>query len=298
MRAWVEGFGWAGPFLFMGLYALATLLFLPGSLLTLAGGAVFGLGPGTFYNLTGATVGAGLSFLAARHLLGDWVESKTRGRLAQLKQGVEREGWQFVAFVRLIPLFPFNLLNYALGLTRIRFWTYLAVTYLAMLPGAFVYTYIGVVGKNALAGQDNLAQIGPQALLALGLLALVIYLPKLYLARKSSKPAMMSVEELKEGLSGSELLLVDLRDEEDYRSRGFIPQGQNIPLARLRESMDGLLGYKEEPIALICTTSIRSFKAYELLRKEGFQKVAVVDGGIKQWSEKGFSLRSNQEDPA
>jgi len=134
LQGWIEGAGLAGPLLFMLIYALGTVFFLPGSVLTLAGGALFGPVLGTFYNLTAATIGATLAFLIARYLAGDWVERKTGGRMKQLKQGVEGEGWRFVAFVRLVPLFPFNLLNYALGLTRIKLSHYIIASYLCMLP--------------------------------------------------------------------------------------------------------------------------------------------------------------------
>ena len=103
--------GPVAPLLFILIYALATVLFLPGSVLTLAGGALFGPVLGTLYNLTGATLGATLAFLIARYLAADWVADKTGGRVKQLINGVEAEGWRFVAFVRLVPLFPFNLIS-------------------------------------------------------------------------------------------------------------------------------------------------------------------------------------------
>ncbi|MCO6413452.1 MAG: TVP38/TMEM64 family protein, partial [Thiogranum sp.] len=129
LEVWIQDAGFWAPLLFMLVYAVAAVLFLPGSVLTLAGGALFGPVLGTFYNLTGATIGAALAFLIARYLASDWVANKTGGRLKQLIKGVEGEGWRFVAFTRLVPLFPFNLLNYALGLTRIRFSHYLLATY-------------------------------------------------------------------------------------------------------------------------------------------------------------------------
>jgi uncharacterized membrane protein YdjX (TVP38/TMEM64 family) len=119
LETWVSSAGAAGPLLFMALYALATVLFLPGSVITLAGGALFGPVWGTLWNLTGATIGASLAFLIARYLGADWVARRAGPRLQSLNEGVSAEGWRFVAFVRLVPLFPFNLLNYALGLTRI-----------------------------------------------------------------------------------------------------------------------------------------------------------------------------------
>ncbi|WPL16611.1 SNARE associated Golgi protein [Thiorhodovibrio winogradskyi] len=114
-EAWINGTGTAAPLSFIGLYALATLLFLPGAVLTLAGGKLFGPLWGTLYNLLGATLGATMAFLIARHLAGDWVRTRAKGLIARLMQGVEAEGWRFVAFTRLVPLFPFNLLNYALA---------------------------------------------------------------------------------------------------------------------------------------------------------------------------------------
>jgi uncharacterized membrane protein YdjX (TVP38/TMEM64 family) len=176
LEHWVSEAGAAGPLLFMLIYTIATVLFLPGSLLTLAGGALFGPLWGTLYNLTGATLGATLAFLVSRYLVSDWVERKSRGKLKQLKQGVEDEGWHFVALVRLVPLFPFNLLNYALGLTRLRLGHYIIASYLCMLPGALAYTYLGYAGREAVAGGEGLIQKG---LLALGLLALVAVLPRL-----------------------------------------------------------------------------------------------------------------------
>jgi uncharacterized membrane protein YdjX (TVP38/TMEM64 family) len=176
LEQWVARAGIAGPILFIAVYAVSALLFLPGSVLTLAGGALFGPWLGTLYNLTGATLGATLAFLAARHMAGDWVRSKSGNRLLRLQAGVETEGWRFIAFVRLVPLFPFNLLNYALGLTRIRLLHYVLASWIFMLPGALAYTYLGYAGREAITGGDG--YIG-KVLLAIALLAAIIYLPRL-----------------------------------------------------------------------------------------------------------------------
>ncbi len=176
LARWLAEAGPWAPLAFILIYALATVLFLPGSVLTLAGGALFGPVLGTFCNLTGATLGAALAFLVARHLAGDWVARRMGPRLGRLVAGVEAEGWRFVAFVRLVPLFPFNLLNYALGLTRLRFWPYVVTSYVAMLPGAVAYTYLGYAGREAVAGGEGVVRKG---LLALALLALVAFVPRL-----------------------------------------------------------------------------------------------------------------------
>jgi uncharacterized membrane protein YdjX (TVP38/TMEM64 family) len=176
--------GGSAPVLFIALYVLATVLFLPGSVLSLAGGALFGPWLGTLYNLTGATLGAALAFVIARYLAADWVTRRSGGRLKQLIQGVEREGWRFVAFTRLVPLFPFNALNYALGLTRIRLGPYVLTSLICMFPGGFAYTYLGYVFREAVfgvTGDENLLE--SKALLfniaiAVGLIIAVLYLPR------------------------------------------------------------------------------------------------------------------------
>ena len=186
LEHWIQNAGLAGPLVFIALYTLATLLFLPGSLLTLAGGALFGPLWGTLINLTGATLGAALAFLVARYLAADWVQDRAGGLLKRLIQGVEAEGWRFVAFTRLVPLFPFNLLNYALGLTRIPFVHYLLATALCMLPGALAYTWLGYAGREALAGGAGPIQKG---LIALALLAALLFLPRLIARlRRGSSP--------------------------------------------------------------------------------------------------------------
>ena len=298
LETWVASFGWAGPLVFVLVYVLATILFLPGSLLTLAGGALFGLGLGTLFNLAGATIGAGISFLLARGLLAEWVESKTKGKLAQLKEGVEKEDWQFVAFVRMVPLFPFNLLNYALGLTRIGFWRYLVTSSITMLPGALVYTYIGFLGKQAVSGGDGWAETSPKALLALGAFAVVAYLSKLYFSRKKSPTFMISVEQLHRRLVKGELLLLDLRDAEDFQTKGNITGAKNIPLPMLPDLVGQIADWKEKPVTLICTTAIRSQKARLFLLEKGFKDLSVVDGGMKAWNATGIATEGRSSESA
>ena len=176
LEGWIQSFGVWGPAFFVGLYALATVLFLPGSIFSMAGGMLFGPVWGTLYNLTGATIGATIAFMIARYLASDWVARKAGGRLGRLIAGVEAEGWRFVAFVRLVPLFPFNLLNYALGLTRIRLSHYVLASFICMFPGGLAYTYLGYAGREAATGSEGAIQKG---LIALGILAAVAFLPRL-----------------------------------------------------------------------------------------------------------------------
>jgi len=287
LERWVAEAGAAGPILFMLIYAIGTVFFLPGSVLTLAGGAIFGPVLGTFYNLTGATLGATIAFVIARYLASEWVEGKTGGRLKQLKEGVEGEGWRFVAFVRLVPLFPFNLLNYALGLTRIKLLHYVIASYLCMLPGAIAYTYLGYAGREAVAGGGGMIQKG---LLALALLAVVAFLPRL-IGRLRQKP-MLSIPELKQRLdNGEDILVLDVRSAQDYAGeQGHIAASTNIPLEELPNRLAELGDYEERPIVLVCRTDRRSSQASKLLTREGFADVHVAKGGMTDWNANGYSI--------
>ncbi len=283
----INSFGPHAWLAFMLVYALGTVLFFPGSLLTLAGGAMFGPVMGTFYNLTAATIGASLAFLIARYLASDWVEAKTGGRLKQLKDGVEHEGWRFVAFVRLVPLFPFNLLNYALGLTRIRFSHYLIATYACMLPGAIAYTYLGYAGREAIAGGESLIQ---KAMLALALLAIVAFVPRIIACFRPG--SSITISELQQKLLAKDkLVLIDLRSEEDFHSvSGHIKNAINIPLEAIEADLSPLSPYHELSIAFICTTDKQSKKAAQLLSGQNFKNIHVVSGGMKKWQEKNLPV--------
>ncbi len=176
LTGWVRQLGWLAPLVFIACYAAATVFFLPGLLFTLAGGVLFGPLYGTLYNLVGATIGATLAFLTARYIAYDWVTQRTGNRLQQLLKGVEEEGWRFVAFVRLVPLFPFNLLNYALGLTRLRLSHYIITSFIFMAPGGAAYTYLGYAGREVAGGGENFIK---KALLALAVIATIAFASRL-----------------------------------------------------------------------------------------------------------------------
>jgi uncharacterized membrane protein YdjX (TVP38/TMEM64 family) len=177
---------WA-PALFVTLYAVGTLLFLPGSVLSLAGGALFGPVWGVVINLSGATLGAIFAFLTGRYLAANLVARRSGPRLQRLLAGIEAEGWRFVAIARLVPFLPFNVLNYAFGLTRIPLLPYAAASFVCMIPGAVAYTSAGHAGRDlATQGSDAL----PQVLAAIGLLALMAFVPRV--VRQLRRPGPMS----------------------------------------------------------------------------------------------------------
>ncbi len=285
LQAWVEGAGAAGPVIFIAIYAAATVLFLPGAVITLAGGALFGPVWGTLWNLSGATLGATLAFLIARHLGADWVARRAGPRLRSLNEGVSAEGWRFIAFVRLVPLFPFNLLNYALGLTRIPLPAYVLASAIFMLPGALAYTWLGYAGREALAGGQDIVR---NILIALALVSTISFLPRLI--RRLRTPPMLSVEALRDQLEGGDrVLLLDVRPETDFNGEwGHIPGARSIPLEHLPARLGEL--ERDRPVRLVCRTDRRSAQAESLLAKAGFADVRVIQGGMTAWRDRGWPV--------
>ncbi|WP_050805588.1 TVP38/TMEM64 family protein [Legionella drancourtii] len=152
---WVEQLGWFAPILFLVIYCLASIMFLPTMVITFAGGAIFGPFLGTVLNLLGATWGAACSFLITRHLIFDWF-SRTKGvKVSGLIDEVDQKGWGFVALLRLFPIIPFNLVNYGLGVTGIKFRTYLITTFVFLIPPEIIYTYFGYAGMDILLTQGS-----------------------------------------------------------------------------------------------------------------------------------------------
>ena len=149
---WVAGLGPLGPIAFVLGYAVAVVAFVPGSVLTLAAGAIFGLAEGTVYVFIAAVIGSTLAFLIARHGARATIEKRIEGdaRFAAIDRAVGAEGRKIVLLLRLSPVFPFNLLNYALGLTKVRLVDYLVAS-LGMLPGTLLYVYTGKLAGDVAA---------------------------------------------------------------------------------------------------------------------------------------------------
>lgn len=156
MLAWVDGLGTWGPIAFIAIYNIATIVFIPGSILTLGGGILFGVGWGSIYVFIAATTGATLAFLIGRYLSRDWVIQQIVGnvKFAAIDQAIAREGFKIVVLTRLSPVFPFNLLNYAFGITNVSLRDYVLGS-IGMIPGTILYVYIGsLLGDLAMLGTD------------------------------------------------------------------------------------------------------------------------------------------------
>lgn len=279
---------WA-PLAYLGLYAAGTIAFLPGALFALAGGALFGPVWGTVLNLAGATIGASIAFLVARYIAGGWVERTAGGRVKRLVEGVEAEGWRFVAFVRLVPLFPFNLTNYALGLTRIKFVTYVVTSLICMAPGAIAYTWLGHAGREALTRDASAIRYG---LLALGLLAAIAFLPRLARRlRASTTPRWIETNELANRLGRGAATIIDVRSPEELAGPfGHIETALNIPLGELPDRLIEISAHRNEPVIVVCRTDKRSANAAALLGEAGFRDVRVLRGGMERWIRDGLPV--------
>ena len=175
---WVESLGTLGPLAFIGGYILATVAMVPGLLLTLAGGALFGLVRGTLYVFVAASIGATAAFLISRHVVRDAVVRRvsTDERFAAVDAAIAREGRKIAFLIRLSPLFPFNVTNYALGLTAVRLRDYV-IACIGMLPGTILYVYYGrLIGDVANVVSGARAPRGPEywLLLVTGLVATIL----------------------------------------------------------------------------------------------------------------------------
>lgn len=192
---WVQGLGIWGPIVFILGYMVATVAFAPGVILTLAAGAIFGLVRGTLYTFLGATLGAAAAFLVARYAARRAIEKKIAGnpRFAAIDRAVAKEGLKIVALLRLSPVFPFNLLNYALGLTRVRFLDYLLACF-AMLPGTILYVYYGQAAGSLAAAAGGHYQKGTGYWVTLGIGLLATLVVTTFITRLAGKALQQQID--------------------------------------------------------------------------------------------------------
>ena len=172
---WVENLGAIAPIAFILIYIIATVAFLPGSILTLGAGVLFGIFEGSIYVFLGATIGATLAFLVGRYLARGWISQKIEGKqkFRAIDRAVGKEGFKIVLLTRLSPVFPFNLLNYGLGVTGVSLKDYVLAS-VGMIPGTIMYVYIGsLAGSLATIGCDTQADANPIAQWAIRILGFI-----------------------------------------------------------------------------------------------------------------------------
>lgn len=176
LRQMIAGYGLLAPLIYMLIYSVAPALLLPGLPITIAGGILFGPLWGVVYTIIGSTVGACTAFLISRYVARGWIEEKLRSpRWRRLDESVEKNGWKVVAFTRLIPLFPFNLLNYAFGMTKIGFLPYAAATFICMLPACIAFIVFSSSLLDLVSGK-----VSPSLIIGIALIVLVSLIPFFY----------------------------------------------------------------------------------------------------------------------
>jgi uncharacterized membrane protein YdjX (TVP38/TMEM64 family) len=205
LAEWIEGLGFWGPLAFGLIYIAAVVALMPGSALTLAAGALFGLIGGTAIGSMASTTGAALAFLISRYLARDRIAAKLQQypKFDAIDKTISKSGWKIVALLRLSPAVPFNVQNYLYGLTGIRFWPYLLTSWLAMLPATFMYVYLGDLGRESLQAVGRAERVrtpAEWAMLIMGLFAtaaLTTYLTRLVRATLREQIGVAEAFELK-----------------------------------------------------------------------------------------------------
>ena len=186
---WIDSLGFWGWAAFIGIYIFACIFLLPGSILTLGAGVLFGVFKGSFVVSIASIFGASAAFLMGRTLARNWISEKTKdnAKLSAVDKAIQKEGWKIVLLARLSPVFPFNLLNYFFGVTKVSFKDYFFSSWIGMFPGTVMYVYIGsLAGSLAnLSGQTHSRTWGEWVLYVVGLLATVLV--TIYVTRLAKK---------------------------------------------------------------------------------------------------------------
>lgn len=187
-----------GFFIFAGVYTLLTVFLIPGSILSIGAGFAFGLWLGVLAVWVGATIGQTLAFLVGRYFFRDWIAEKTKKfKIWQaIEAALETEGWKIVGLLRLAPLLPYNALNPALGLTAVRFWDYTIASAIAILPGTFLYVYLGSLAKSIADLTSGKATKGTTIWVAIatGVIIVVVVVVTTYYAKRAINKKLEETE--------------------------------------------------------------------------------------------------------
>jgi len=189
IKSFIDSFGSLSFLAFVIFYAIGVALSIPGIIFTFIGGVLFGTLLGTILTTIGATIGAGLAFYVSRFLGRNFVESIIKGNIKKIDNYIHNKGFKGILFVRIVPLFPYVVVNFGAGLCNIKFKDYIIATFIGVIPGAFIYTYLfSTFGEKALSGDFSLRELLTlDFLLPISLLSILLLSPFIYKRFKKKK---------------------------------------------------------------------------------------------------------------
>jgi uncharacterized membrane protein YdjX (TVP38/TMEM64 family) len=193
--AWIEGLGVLGMAVFLVLYVVACVFVLPGSILTLGAGAIFGLPIGFALVSVSSTLGATATFIIGRYLARDAVAKKisTNKTFKSMDDAVAQQGWKIVFLTRLTPVIPFNIQNYGYGLTSVSLGAYVLASWIGMMPGTVLFTYIGTLTGEAAEGNQGAAAWAMRGVALLATIAVTVVITRI--AKKAMADAVTPIAE-------------------------------------------------------------------------------------------------------
>lgn len=270
----VRALGLWAPVAFFAVYVVSMMLLGSASILNLAGGALFGPVWGMVLNSTAIFVGGVVNFYIGRYLAADFVQRRVGGRFKQILDGVENEGWRFVTFIRLVPIFHYASVSYALGATRLRFREFAIPTAICLIPGSFAFTWLGHTGREAASSTEDLIV---NAMLALGLIAVLAFIPRIMM--RARRRHGIEYEDLVEIHAAGEPMIVLVLSEGPATSA-------EIPLESIGDQRLGgwmASNAKRQPIPFVLAADNESLalKALRRMHKSGFQDVRYLFGGTE-----------------
>ena len=276
----VRALGLWAPVVFFIVYVLSMMLLGSATVLNLAGGALFGPVWGTALNCVALFIGGVVNFYVGRYLARDFVQRRIGGRFKQILDGAENEGWRFVTFVRLVPIFHYASVSYALGATRLRFREFAVPTAICLIPASFAFTWLGYTGREATSNTEDLIV---NAMLAIGLIAVLAFIPRIITrARRRYGIEYEDVVEIHRAGEAMSLLILSSESvslpasEVDVETLAETNLYQWIAANRDRSRAPFVVAAENESLAL---------KAMRRLRKAGFIDVRYLFGGFDKVTE-------------
>jgi uncharacterized membrane protein YdjX (TVP38/TMEM64 family) len=180
--AWIQGLGYGGAIIFITIYIVATVFLIPGTILTLGAGFVFGVIKGSILVSIASTLGATAAFLVGRYFIRGWVagQIERQPKFKAIDEAVAQDGWKIVGLTRLSPIFPFNFLNYAFSVTQVSLQDYILASWIGMMPGTVMYVYFGSLAQNlASLSADVRAPIWLQIIGFIATVLVTVYVTKI-----------------------------------------------------------------------------------------------------------------------